>query len=100
MSKYIDNHKITRRNRTNQNVGYELTPLLSGKIKYVNMTKKHNMDQIRKECEKGNLQFDGKTNRASFIVMIKADENDRKYFIPTTGYTLFKWNEIHVNADK
>ena len=45
---YKDNHTKARRSRTYQNIGYDLTPLLSGKIRYAKMKKEHNMEQIRK----------------------------------------------------
>ena len=36
---YKDNHAKSRRGRTYQNIGYDFTPLLSGKIQYTKMKK-------------------------------------------------------------
>ena len=82
-----------------QNSGYDLTPLLSGKIKYAKMKKEHNMDQIRKECEQRQLIFDRNTNWTSLIALIKKEKTDKKYFTLKTDYNIFKWNETYFTAD-
>ena len=77
-------------------IGYELTPLLNGKIQYAKLLRDHNIEYIQKESDSCNLQYNETTNWRDLIKLIKQDEGDNKYFTPRTEYCLFKWNEIHV----
>ena len=71
-------------------IGYELTPLLNGKIQYAKLLRDHNIEQIRKECDSRNLQYDETTNWRDLIKLIKQDERDNKYFTHRTEDCLFK----------
>ena len=55
----------------------------------------HNIEQIQKECDSRNLQYDETTNWRDLIKLIKQDKGNNKYFTPQTEYYLFKWNETH-----
>jgi len=81
--------------RVPQQIGYELTPLLNGKIQYAKLLRDHNIEQIQKECDSRNLQYDKTTNWRDLIKLINQDEGDNKYFTPRTEYCLFKWNKTH-----
>ena len=77
---------------------YELTPLLNGKIQYAKLLRDHNIEQIRRECDSRNLQYNETTNWRNLIKLIKQNEGDNKYFTPRTDYCLFKWNETHFTT--
>ena len=87
----------TRGQQAQQEINYDITPLLEGKIQYAKMLRDHNIEQVRQECDARNLSYLPTTNWTKLLNLIKSDEGDKKYFKPKTDYDLFKWNKTHFD---
>ena len=95
VSIYIEKQAAITRPRSTHRIGYELTPLLLGKIQYAKLRRDNNIEQVRKECDARGLVFNKETNWTNLIKLIKEHEKDAKFFMPRTDYNLFKWNDTH-----
>ena len=59
------------------------------------MIRDHNINQVRRECEPQNLEYDDNTNWTNLPKLIKQHKKDPKYFKTLTVYDLFKLNETY-----
>ena len=72
--------------------GYTLTPLMVGKIQYVKMLKRANIDAMREELTARSVTFDIETGWKEMIKLLKNHENQtnpsahEKYVKPLTDY--------------
>ena len=63
------------------------------------MLRKHNIEQVRQECDARKLAYIPSTTWTELLGLINRDEGDKKYFKPKTDYNLFRWNETHYENE-